>query len=215
MSLIRKHFEDRDSWLIGRQELGIGGSDAAAVCGLSPWTSPVELWRIKTGQKKQKDISANAAVERGVRMEPALRELYATMNPQMQVEHYPYDILAQSERPWLTATLDGELTDENGRHGILEIKTGQLMKKADYEKWADGNVPIYYLAQTQWQLLATGWDFVDLFAALQDIRGDWSIRTRRIERTECEEDLTWLLVKADTFWGYVQKRQMPPMTLRI
>ena len=84
MSLIRKHFEDRDSWLIGRQELGIGGSDAAAVCGLSPWTSPVELWRIKTGQKKQKDISANAAVERGVRMEPALRELYAAMNPQIR-----------------------------------------------------------------------------------------------------------------------------------
>ena len=86
MSLIRKHFEDRDSWLIGRQELGIGGSDAAAVCGLSPWTSPVELWRIKTGQKKQKDISANAAVERGVRMEPALRELYAAMNPQIRVD---------------------------------------------------------------------------------------------------------------------------------
>lgn len=129
MSLIRKHFEDRDSWLIGRQELGIGGSDAAAVCGLSPWTSPVELWRIKTGQKKQKDISANAAVERGVRMEPALRELYAAMNPQIRVEHYPYDILAQSERPWLTATLDGDLTDENGRRGILEIKTGQIMKK--------------------------------------------------------------------------------------
>ena len=52
--LIRKHFEDRESWLEGRQELGIGGSDAAAVCGLSPWTSPVELWKIKTGQKKPK-----------------------------------------------------------------------------------------------------------------------------------------------------------------
>ena len=146
--LIRKHFEDRESWLEGRQELGIGGSDAAAVCGLSPWTSPVELWKIKTGQKKAKDISANAAVERGVRMEPALRELYAAMNPQMEVKHYPYDILSQLERPWLTATLDGELTDENGRQGILEIKTGQLMKKADYDKWADGNVPVYYLTQT-------------------------------------------------------------------
>ena len=89
MSLIRKHFEDRESWLEGRQELGIGGSDAAAVCGLSPWTSPVELWKIKTGQKKQKDISSSAVVERGVRMEPALRNLYAAMNPQMQVEHYP------------------------------------------------------------------------------------------------------------------------------
>ena len=215
MSLIRQHFEDRESWLEGRQELGIGGSDAAAVCGLSPWMSPVELWRVKTGQKKQKDISSSAVVERGVRMEPALRNLYAAMNPQMQVEHFPYDILAQSERPWLTATLDGDLTDENGRRGILEIKTGQLMKKADYEKWADGNVSIYYLAQTNWQLLATGWDFVDVFAALQDIRGDWSIRTRRIERADYEEDLTWLLGKADTFWGYIQKRQMPPMTLNI
>ena len=85
MSLIRKHFENRESWLEGRQELGIGGSDAAAVCGLSPWTSPVELWKIKTGQKKQKDISANAAVERGVRMEPALRELYASCS-QRQIQ---------------------------------------------------------------------------------------------------------------------------------
>ena len=115
----------------------------------------------------------------------------------------------------LTATLDGELTDENGRQGILEIKTGQLMKKADYDKWADGNVPVYYLTQTCWQLLATGWDFVDLFAALQDIRGDWSIRTRRIERSDHEEDLAWLLDKAETFWDYVQKRQMPPMTLSL
>ena len=80
MSLIRKHFEDRRSWLEGRQELGLGGSDAAAVCGLSPWMSPVELWKIKTGQKKAKDISSDEVVERGVRMEPALRTLYAAMN---------------------------------------------------------------------------------------------------------------------------------------
>lgn len=214
-TLVRNHFENRESWLEGRQELGIGGSDAAAVCGLSPWISPVELWKIKTGQKKAKDISANAAVERGVRMEPALRNLYAAMNPQIKVEHYPYDILAQSARPWLTATLDGELTDENGRHGILEIKTGQIMKKADYEKWSDGKIPDYYMAQVVWQMLATGWDFVDLFAALQDIRGDWSIRSRRIERADHEDDLAWMIEKADTFWNYVQKRQMPPMVLRL
>ena len=215
MSLIRKHFEDRESWLVGRQELGIGASDAAAVCGISPWTTPIELWKIKTGQKSQKDISGSEAVERGVRMEPALRNLYAAMNPQRKVEHYPYDILAQSERPWLTATLDGQITDENGRCGVLEIKTGQLIKKADYQKWADGQVPVWYFAQTLWQMLATGWEFVDLFAALRDIRGDWSIRTRHIERADHEDDLVWLLDKADTFWGYVQTRTMPPMTLTL
>lgn len=215
MSLIRKHFDDRESWLIGRQELGIGGSDAAAVCGLSPWATPIELWKIKTGQKKQKDLSGSDVVERGVRMEPALRGLYAAINPQMSVEHYPYDILAQSERPWLTATLDGELTDERGRRGILEIKTGQLKKKADYQKWADGKIPDHYMAQVIWQMLATGWEFVDLFAALEDIRKDWSIRTIHIERAAHEDDLAWLLKKADTFWGYVQTRTMPPMTLTL
>ncbi|MFQ8838141.1 MAG: lambda-exonuclease family protein [Oscillospiraceae bacterium] len=215
MSLIRKHFEDRRSWLEGRQELGLGGSDAAAVCGLSPWMSPVELWKIKTGQKKAKDISSDEVVERGVRMEPALRTLYAAMNPTVQVEYYPFDILAQSERPWLTSTLDGELIDENGRRGILEIKTGQTMKKADYEKWSDGKIPDNYYCQTLFQLLATGWEFVDLFAALEDIRGDWSIRTRHIERASCEDDLAWLLEKAEIFWGYVQRRQMPPMVLRL
>ena len=189
MSLIRKHFEDRRSWLEGRQELGLGGSDAAAVCGLSPWMSPVELWKIKTGQKKAKDISSDEVVERGVRMEPALRTLYAAMNPTVQVEYYPFDILA--------------------------IKTGQTMKKADYEKWSDGKIPDNYYCQTLFQLLATGWEFVDLFAALEDIRGDWSIRTRHIERASCEDDLAWLLEKAEIFWGYVQRRQMPPMVLRL
>lgn len=46
------HFEDRETWLAGR--VGLGASDAAAVCGLSKWQTPLGLWEIKTGRKKLK-----------------------------------------------------------------------------------------------------------------------------------------------------------------
>ncbi|SUA78206.1 putative phage-type endonuclease [Pandoraea pnomenusa] len=39
----------RDDWLEVRKN-GIGGSDAAAAVGLSPYMSPLELWLIKTGR---------------------------------------------------------------------------------------------------------------------------------------------------------------------
>lgn len=38
-----------EDWLEYRKA-GIGGSDAAVVCGISRYKSPVELWMEKTGQ---------------------------------------------------------------------------------------------------------------------------------------------------------------------
>jgi predicted phage-related endonuclease len=36
----------------------LGGSDAAAVMGLSPWTTPLELWMLKTGRKAREEPDA-------------------------------------------------------------------------------------------------------------------------------------------------------------
>ena len=48
-------------WLQVRMN-GIGGSEAAAIIGKSPWCSNVELWRRKTGRATGPDISDNEAV---------------------------------------------------------------------------------------------------------------------------------------------------------
>ena len=37
----------REEWLKARK-LGLGGSDMAAVLGLSPWRSPIDVWLDKT-----------------------------------------------------------------------------------------------------------------------------------------------------------------------
>lgn len=53
--------KDREEWLQHRNR--IGGSDAAAIVGLNPYRSNVELWQIKTGQMEQEDISGKEYVE--------------------------------------------------------------------------------------------------------------------------------------------------------
>ena len=47
--------KSHEEWLKHRER--IGGSDAAAIVGMNPYKSNVELWQIKTGQVVPEDIS--------------------------------------------------------------------------------------------------------------------------------------------------------------
>lgn len=207
----RLHFENREDWLAGRMQ-GIGASEAAAVVGMSPWMSKLELWRLKVGAEKAKDLSGSAAVSRGVRMEPALRGLYTAIHPGRTVDYYPYDILYQKDRPFIFATLDGEVTDERGRKGILEIKTSSPNGKAGWAKW-DGQIPSHYYCQLLHQMLATGYEFVDLMASLENMDGDLSIRTYHFERAEQEADMAWLLEKETDFYQNNVLNGVPPAAI--
>ena len=200
----------REDWLAARF-VGIGGSEAASAIGKNPWQTPAELWELKTGRREPKDLSDNPAVAQGVRMEPALRTMYAALHPEYRVEHYPYDIIYQPNRRWLFATLDGELIEtRNGRRGILEIKTATPNGKAGWSEWSDGKMKPAYFIQTLHQLLATGYDFVRLFAALYSMNGDITLREYEIERTDHLDDLDWLLQKEADFWRYVENDTNTP-----
>jgi len=210
--LKRLTFETREEWLAGRLR-GIGGSEAAAAVGMSPWATPLQLWKQKIGAAVPKDISGNAAVEQGVRMEPAIRTFFAARHPELTVEYHQFDILYQEERPWLFATLDGELTAADGKHGVLELKTATPNGKAGWAEWADGKMKPAYYIQCCHQLLATGYDFVYLFAALYSMNGDITLREYEIWREDVQDDLNWLLERETTFWGQVQRGEMPAMPL--
>lgn len=211
----RLSFLTREEWLAGRQEQGLGGSDAAAVVGLSPWTTPIQLWKLKLGIEKPKDLSGNSAVEQGVRMESVLRDFYCKVHPELEMWHHPYDLLFQEERPWLFASLDGELLDDKGRYGILEIKTA-TPAAGKWKDWQDGKMPMNYYCQVLHQLLATGYDFVRLFACLYSLSGDMTLKSYEIEREDVKDDLEWLLSKESFFWEYnIKGGNMPPQILTI
>lgn len=243
MSLQRISYPDRASWLQGRLQ-GVGASEAAATCGMSPWMTKNELWEIKSGIRKAKDISGNAEVQRGVNMEGAIRNFFAALHPEYEVEHHQYDILYQDERPWLFATLDGEITEygfcdppEGTKHiyipaggepvekpvgrvpfirrGILEIKTASPNGRAGWAEW-DGKIPSHYYVQILHQLTATGYDFAILQAALWNRNGDITLKDPYvIERSEHEADIAWMLEQETAFWESVQTRKRPGATIRF
>lgn len=196
---------------------GIGASEASAVIGCNPYMSNQELWRIKTRKKEAADISSNSHVAYGHAAEGPIRDLFRLDYPQFEVTYNgAFDMVFNKEHPWLFATLDGRLTEkETGRHGILEIKTTEILRSIAKEKWRDG-IPQNYYAQCLHQLLATGWDFVVLHAQLKRV-WDGEIKTERrsyfIERSDVLDDLEYLLSEEIKFWDYVQRDEIPPLIL--
>lgn len=206
--------KDRATWENSRG-IGIGGSDAAAVIGLSPWLSAVDLWKIKTREKSPKDLSDNKLVQRGHDLEDPLRNLFMAIHKELTLEYHEFDQLYQDGREWLFVTLDGELTEcETGRRGLLEVKTASPIGKSGWMKW-DHRIPDNYMVQLYHAFLATGFDFAYLFAALFGSDEQITLRTYYIERQDVEEDLNWLLGEEERFWQHVQDRTMPPMKLII
>ena len=163
----------REEWLEKRRDY-IGGSDAAAILGCSPWKSAAELYDEKKGIVNAKDISKSKAVQYGIAMEPTLRRAASIDLPYFEWEYHPYDLLISDERPFMAATLDGELRVARpnpwdipvGSKGIFEAKTGSWKREDDLTEW-EAYIPEHYLAQTIHQLSVTGWDFVIVSARLK------------------------------------------------
>lgn len=119
-------FENEQQWLKGRMN-GIGGSDASAVVGMNPYKSNIDLFEEKIGRVIPKDISDKPCVIYGKKAEEYIRELFKLDYPEYQVEHHEFRILQSKDHPFMQASLDGELTDQEGRKGILEIKTTRAL----------------------------------------------------------------------------------------
>lgn len=210
-----RHFKDREAWLKGREKYnGIGASEAAAIVGATSWMTATELWQIKTGQKKPKDLSDNEYVRYGQSAEEHVRQLFMLKHEELKLTYRPYDFVFQKERPWLRATLDGELEDEEGFKGILEIKTSFIKSKNDLAKWND-RIPDQYLVQIAHQFLATDFDFAYLTAELIFQNFDSQIRTYYFLKDDLSEDMDWLLHEEEQFWKSVESGNSPNVKLTL
>ena len=207
-------FPDEDAWLKGRMN-GIGGSDASAIVGMNPYKTNIELFEEKTGRRIPEDISEKPYVIYGKKAEEHIRELFRLDYPEYQIEHHEFRILQSIEYPFMQASLDGELTDQSGRRGILEIKTTNILRSMQYEKWKD-RIPDNYYIQVLHYLLVTGYDFVVLRAHLVSEWGKDKRTTVKHYFIECEEvldDLVVLLQEEKKFWEYVESGRKPPLIL--
>lgn len=223
----------RDEWLKAR-ERGIGASDAACILGRNPWKSNIELWEEKTGRRAAADIGDKPVVQYGKQAEAPLRDLFALDFPQYQIGYDEFGMIANRPgEPWLFATLDGELTEVllstpeqeiHQRMGVLEIKTTEIMRPAQWAEW-NGGIPEHYYCQLLHQLLATGYEFAILKAQIRSREygsttpDALKVTTRHyyltIQDPSVQEDMEYLLQSERTFWECVQNNRRPAALLPI
>lgn len=204
----------REEWLQARKN-HIGGSDASACVGLNPYKTNTELWEEKSGLRQPKDISDKDYVIYGTRAEEYLRALFSLDFPQYQVFYDENNMFLNSFYPWMHASLDGELVDEDGRRGILEIKTTNILQSMQKEKWRD-RIPDNYFCQVLHYLAVTGYEFAVLKAQLKsEWGGELRIATKHyfIERKDVEEDIKYLVEAEKRFWKCVESGRRPDLIL--
>ena len=205
----------REEWLKARTQ-GIGGSDAGCIVGANPWKSARKLWREKTGADMPDDISDKPAVKFGKEAEQHLRELFLLTYPQYTCEYHEFRMYANDRLPFIFATLDGELTDQDGRRGILEIKTTTIQQAKQWFEW-DECIPQHYYIQILHQFLACEWaEYAELFAHIRYQKGEEiraALRKFRIERRDVLSDLEILEEREIQFYKQWQDGTEPPYTL--
>lgn len=213
--MTEKHIlSSREEWLENRRK-GIGGSEISAVVGCNPYMDNVALWEIKTGRHEAEDISDKSYVQYGTRAEEHLRALFALDFPEYKVMYEENNSFANDRYPFAQASLDGWLLDEKGRTGILEIKTTEIIRAGQREKWKD-RIPMNYYCQVCFYMAVMEADFAVLKAQLKtDFDGDVKLETRHyhIERSEVQEDIDYLIQKGAEFWEYVKNDIRPPLVL--
>lgn len=208
-----KLFKSRDEWLENRNK--IGGSEAAAILGLNPYMDNQRLWEIKTGRVVPDDISDKSYVKYGTDAEAPLRELFKLDFPEFEVGYKENNMFVNSKYPFAHASLDGWLKDREGRMGVLEIKTTEILKSMQKEKWKD-RVPDNYYIQLIHNLMVTEFEFAVLKAQLRyNYNNDVFLHTRhyKIEKSDVIEDISLLQKKESEFWQYVKEDKRPPLVL--
>ena len=177
---------DRILWLEERRK-GIGGSDCAAVMGLSPWKTKYQLYQEKRGEVK--DWEGNAQATWGLRMEPALRQFYSDVSGR-QVR-LPEKIMFNKQYPFMLASLDG-YTDDNR---VVELKTARSNHGWGVPGTAE--VPDAYALQTQHYLIVTGFDVADIVVSIAG-------GSPEIYEVPVNKEIQSMIIEAeDEFWQRV------------
>lgn len=205
----------REEWLQERKS-GIGGSDAAAILGLNPYKNNIDLWEEKCGIKEAVDISDKSYVKYGIVMEDILRQSFSAKHPEYEIIHEENTIIRHPKYPFLFASLDGTLINlETGEKGVLEIKTSEILRSMQKEKWKGENIPPNYYCQVLHYMNVTGFTFVKLFAELSYDENYQVTKTYSISIDDdgVKEDMQVLLEKEIEFWRYVVDKKMPPLIL--
>jgi putative phage-type endonuclease len=176
---------------------GIGGSDSAAVAGLSRYKSNIDVYLEKIGFKDLEE--AGEAAYWGNALEKLIADEYVKRNKE---EVSQYKSLFKAEKyPWMIANIDGYISTKNA---VLECKTCNQYKASEWGEQNTDEIPDEYLLQCAHYRIVTDCDFV----AIAVLIGGQEYRQYRYEKNITLENKL-INIEYD-FWHKHVLPQEPP-----
>jgi putative phage-type endonuclease len=168
--LVATVVSDLEAWLADRRR-GIGGSDVAAILGLSRFRTAVDVWLDKRGLAEPQPETD--AMRFGRLFEPIVLDEFERRTGYEVRRGLP--IQTSEEHPFMLASLDGLIEDE---HAIVEAKTARTA-----DGWGeDGSseIPAYYHTQVAHYMAVTD----AVIAYVPVLIGGQDFRIYTVERDE-------------------------------
>lgn len=177
----------------------LGGSDVAAILGISPWRTALDVYMDKVQPREEShDPARQRALSRGKRMEPYVVDLLRDEAGLVIVARGARHI--DSEVPFLAAEIDAEA--ESGEN--IEIKTVSPFKAREWGEQQTDEIPVHYTAQVQHGLMVTG----RRLCVLGVLIGADDFRVYRVERDD--ETIAAMREREIAFWREHVERGIPP-----
>jgi putative phage-type endonuclease len=163
---------------------GLGGSEIAAVLGLSPFESRHSLWHRKAGLIGQ--VAESPEMEWGTRLEEPVADKFRDTHTDLHV--LKPGTYRHLDRPWQIANPDGliwhaDFGVSEEPIGLLEVKTSPFG-----DKWGDAgtdSIPVHVRAQVLWYLDTFGLPYGDVAVLISGL----DYREYRVEYDPAEAQI--------------------------
>ncbi len=201
---------DRAEFL-ARRKSGIGGSDVAAIIGISPWRTPRDIYLDKKGLSEPEPETD--AMYWGTTLEDIVAREYSKRSGR-RIERCN-QMFKHPEHAFLVGNVDRVVWGEDGKRPvvggklitdrILECKTASQYAAQDWGEPGTDEIPEYYKAQVMWYMGITGAQVCDVAVLI----GNRDFRMYTVDRDDSV--IQYLFAEGIAFWTeYVEKDIMPP-----
>ena len=187
---------DREEWLRGRKKY-IGGSDIAAILGLSNYRSALDVFLDKTCEDVNNEGSR--FTHWGTLLEDVIANEYSRVKGlEVEIEDSPIE---HPKYPFLAANIDRWVNDKNY---VLECKTASAYKAKEWGEEKTDQIPESYLCQVAWYRAITNVNAIDIAVLIGG--NDFRIYTYR-KNKDFEDKIIQI---GHDFWVNNVLKKIPP-----
>ena len=223
--------KDANEKFVFTRLFGIGGTDVAAILGISPWKTPFQLWQEKTF-RVQPSFEENPFTHWGKLLESVIRKEYWDIVGHNFGDEIRNNVtFACSSLPCLVGNLDSLIYKDDKKVRLHEIKTAMLnAMSGDFDlddrpilSWGEGNIyqtdadgkllgvikedgqiPKHYRLQVEAYMMCSGVDACDVSVLI----GHHDFRIFTVHANKKLQEI--IFKKVDDFWCHNVLEDNPP-----